>query len=179
MPIEIKLTFDNYEEAVIALGAVAEEQDRQRKAKGKGVTTVAGAVAAQAGAALTAKAPGKAAQKLMDEFGVSLGEVTGTGKDGAITKGDVMAVVEARKAAVTSPAEQSEDDNEPELPPGEPVAQIPPSIADCTAALRDVMAKHNADACREVLAEFNVARISELAEDKRAAFILSCNGRAA
>lgn len=45
-----------------------------------------------------------AARKLAEENGIALSSIKGTGKDGRVTKEDVVAAVEAKKSAPTAPA---------------------------------------------------------------------------
>ncbi|MEM7294683.1 MAG: 2-oxoglutarate dehydrogenase complex dihydrolipoyllysine-residue succinyltransferase, partial [Pseudomonadota bacterium] len=59
---------------------------------------------------------GPAARKLMEEHGVSASEVTGSGKDGRITKGDVLQVIE-NKSTAKSPEPGSITPREPAPPP--------------------------------------------------------------
>lgn len=47
---------------------------------------------------------GPAANKMMADNGINAGDVSGTGKDGRVTKGDVMAHMEAPKAAAPAPS---------------------------------------------------------------------------
>lgn len=67
--------------------------------------------AAPAAASATAPAAGDedaigapAARKLAEENGIALSSIKGTGKDGRVTKEDVVAAVEAKKSAPTAPA---------------------------------------------------------------------------
>ena len=66
----------------------------------------ASASAPASSAASTSKAgvPSPAAAKHMADNGMAAGSVAGTGKDGRVTKGDVLAAVAAPKGAVTSTA---------------------------------------------------------------------------
>ena len=70
----------------------------------------AAASAAAPAAAKTAAQPGPAAQKVLAESGIDPAAISGTGKDGRITKGDVSAALAAKPAApapATPPAPRS------------------------------------------------------------------------
>jgi 2-oxoglutarate dehydrogenase E2 component (dihydrolipoamide succinyltransferase) len=79
---------------------------------------------AAAAAASTSKAgvAMPAAAKLMADNGMAPGSVAGTGKDGRVTKGDVLAAASAPKAAVAAPAA---------IPTGVPTKVLPqvPTVA--------------------------------------------------
>jgi 2-oxoglutarate dehydrogenase E2 component (dihydrolipoamide succinyltransferase) len=62
-----------------------------------------------------------AARKLMAEAGLSPGDVTGTGRGGRVTKGDVLAAAGGQAAAQPSPAARA-----PTPPPTPPIA--PPAV---------------------------------------------------
>jgi len=66
-----------------------------------------------------------AAAKLMADNSLAAGSVAGTGKDGRVTKGDVLAAVAAPKVAVSSP-----------IPTGAPVSALP-QVAALAPALGD------------------------------------------
>jgi 2-oxoglutarate dehydrogenase E2 component (dihydrolipoamide succinyltransferase) len=66
-----------------------------------------------------------AAAKLMADNGLAAGTVAGSGKDGRVTKGDVLAAVAAPKVAVSSP-----------IPTGAPVSALP-QVAAAAPALGD------------------------------------------
>ena len=57
-----------------------------------------------------------AAAKLMADAGMAPGSVAGTGKDGRVTKGDVLAAASAPKVAVAAPAA---------IPTGAPTKVLP------------------------------------------------------
>ena len=63
-----------------------------------------------------------AAAKLMADNSLAAGSVAGTGKDGRVTKGDVLAAVAAPKVAVSSP-----------IPTGAPVSALPQVAAPAPA----------------------------------------------
>lgn len=63
-----------------------------------------------------------AVKKLIDENGLDPAMITGTGKDGRIVKGDVLAVLEARGEAVSSPAPA------PAAAPAAPAAPAPVAV---------------------------------------------------
>jgi 2-oxoglutarate dehydrogenase E2 component (dihydrolipoamide succinyltransferase) len=87
------------------------------------------AAPAAAAAASTSKAgvAMPAAAKLMADNGMAAGSVAGTGKDGRVTKGDVLAAAAAPKAAVSAPVA---------IPTGAPtkvlpqVAMVAPDLGD-------------------------------------------------
>jgi 2-oxoglutarate dehydrogenase E2 component (dihydrolipoamide succinyltransferase) len=66
-----------------------------------------------------------AAAKLMADNSLAAGSVSGSGKDGRVTKGDVLAAVAAPKVAVSSP-----------IPTGAPVSALP-QVAAAAPALGD------------------------------------------
>ncbi|MDQ7746507.1 2-oxoglutarate dehydrogenase complex dihydrolipoyllysine-residue succinyltransferase [Hydrogenophaga pseudoflava] len=72
--------------------------------------SVAAASASKAGVAMPAAA------KLMADAGMAPGSVAGTGKDGRVTKGDVLAAASAPKVAVAAPAA---------IPTGAPTKVLP------------------------------------------------------
>ena len=100
-----------------------------------GATASAPAAAAAAPAAVAAPAAAAApastsmagvampaAAKLMADNSLAAGSVAGTGKDGRVTKGDVLAAVAAPKVAVSSP-----------IPTGAPVSALPQVAAPAPA----------------------------------------------
>ena len=82
----------------IKIGAVAAVIE-----PGTGTAPVAAPVQAPAPTKNEGAKPGPAAQKLLADTGVDPAKIAGTGKDGRITKGDVLAVVE-NKSASPAPA---------------------------------------------------------------------------
>lgn len=60
--------------------------------------------APQASAAPTSAQPGPAARKMLEETGIPASSVSGTGKDGRVTKGDIMSASSASTAAPSQPA---------------------------------------------------------------------------
>ncbi len=58
----------------------------------------------QASAAPTSAQPGPAARKMLEETGIPASSVSGTGKDGRVTKGDIMSASSASTAAPSQPA---------------------------------------------------------------------------
>lgn len=94
---------------------------------------VAAMAAAAAPAAAVAAAPASAsmagvampaAAKLMADNQLAAGSVAGTGKDGRVTKGDVLAAVAAPKAAAA-----------PVMPAGKPAAPLLPQVAAPASSL--------------------------------------------
>jgi 2-oxoglutarate dehydrogenase E2 component (dihydrolipoamide succinyltransferase) len=84
----------------VPVGGVAAEIE-----PGAAPTATAAPAPAPAPAARPAPQPGPAAQKLLAESGVNPATITGTGKDGRITKGDVLAAgTPAAPAAAAAPA---------------------------------------------------------------------------
>jgi 2-oxoglutarate dehydrogenase E2 component (dihydrolipoamide succinyltransferase) len=70
-----------------------------------------------------------AAAKLMADHGIAAGSVTGTGRDGRITKGDVLAAIEAPKAAAAAAPAVA-------IPTGAPT-KVLPQVAVATPDLGD------------------------------------------
>jgi 2-oxoglutarate dehydrogenase E2 component (dihydrolipoamide succinyltransferase) len=104
---------------VVAGEAIAAIDTESKAAAPAKSTTAAPAAAPQPAAATAARAPTStgtktdvampAAAKLMAEAGLAAGQVAGTGRDGRITKGDVMAAMQGgakapAAAATTAPA---------------------------------------------------------------------------
>ena len=84
----------------------------------------AAAVAATAASASKAGVAMPAAAKLMADNQLAAGSVAGTGKDGRVTKGDVLAAVAAPKAAVA-----------PAMPAAKPAAPLLPQVAAPASSL--------------------------------------------
>jgi len=121
-------------------GTVAAEQLIARIDTEATAGAAAPAAAAPAATAATAAAPVSApaaasnsmagvampaAAKLMADNSLAAGSVAGSGKDGRVTKGDVLAAVAAPKVAVSSP-----------IPTGAPVSALP-QVAAPTPSLGD------------------------------------------
>ena len=90
---------------------VSEEVIARIDTEAKASTAPAAAPAAPAAAPATAAAPGSkgdvampAAAKLMADHALAAGSVAGTGKDGRVTKGDVLAALQAPAAKPAAPA---------------------------------------------------------------------------
>ncbi|WP_233829409.1 2-oxoglutarate dehydrogenase complex dihydrolipoyllysine-residue succinyltransferase [Paraburkholderia sp. ZP32-5] len=83
-------------------GAAAVEAEVKPAPVAASAPAAAPAAAAAATGSNTAASP--AAGKLMAEQGLSAGDVAGTGRDGRITKGDVLAAGQAAPAAKAAPA---------------------------------------------------------------------------
>jgi 2-oxoglutarate dehydrogenase E2 component (dihydrolipoamide succinyltransferase) len=60
--------------------------------------------APQASAAPSSAQPGPAARKMLEETGIPASSVSGTGKDGRVTKGDIMSASSGAAAAPSQPA---------------------------------------------------------------------------
>lgn len=88
--------------------------------------TPAAAVAAEAAAdpSISEPALSPAVKKLIDENGLDPAMITGTGKDGRIVKGDVLAVLEARGEAASSPTPAPA----PAATPAAPAAPAPVAV---------------------------------------------------
>ena len=71
-----------------------------------------------------------AARKMMTEQGVAASEVSGTGRGGRITKGDVIAAVEAKAAAPARPAEAPKPAPAPRAPVQAPAVTLPGGLAN-------------------------------------------------
>jgi 2-oxoglutarate dehydrogenase E2 component (dihydrolipoamide succinyltransferase) len=87
------------EGAAIKIGAVAAQIE-----PGAAPAVTAPQTPAAAAPAAKGSQPGPAAQKLLAESGVDPAKVAGSGKDGRITKGDVLAAAGAPKPAAANPA---------------------------------------------------------------------------
>ena len=155
----------------------------------------AGAVAAPATAAPVATAPAAAsaaasggsksdvampaAAKLMADNGLSASQVSGTGKDGRITKGDVLGAVAAGPAPVAAPAPAA-----PAIPTGVPAKALPavtlpvggePSLADRPAQrvpmsrLRARVAERllQSQATNAILTTFNEVNMAPIMEMRK------------
>ena len=69
-----------------------------------------------------------AARKLMDEQGIHPGDIAGTGRGGRVTKGDVIAAVEAKREGATPAVEPTREARAPVplIPP--PPVKMPPNL---------------------------------------------------
>lgn len=188
--IKVTLEFETYEDAIIDLGAIAE--NRAARKDGKPGPTVAGQAAREASQQIVEpKPPTKRIKALLDEYGLQVEDVVPTGRGGAITKEDILQAVEVRRAKAAQA--EAEAEAEPESPldnPNEPVDPEPvedepaqvgevPTIEGCTAALKEVSAKKDLATCREILARFGVNRVTEIPENRRAEFVQVCGQEAA
>jgi 2-oxoglutarate dehydrogenase E2 component (dihydrolipoamide succinyltransferase) len=137
-------------------------------------TLAAGAAPASASARTQAAAPARpaeappmpAAKKLMADQGVAKTEVTGTGRGGRITKGDVLSAVEARKAATPAPTAAEVVAKAPAVPlpaslGGRPEQRVPMSRLRQRVAERLVQSQSTA-AILTTFNEVNMAPVIEL-----------------
>ena len=93
--------------ATVMSGEVIATIDTEGKGAAAAVASPAPAVAPKAVAVATSGAAGvamPAAAKLMADAGLASGQVAGTGKDGRVTKGDVLGALAAGTQARTAPA---------------------------------------------------------------------------
>jgi 2-oxoglutarate dehydrogenase E2 component (dihydrolipoamide succinyltransferase) len=114
------------EGATIKVGAVAAVVE-------VGAAPAAAAAAPTAPVAKSAGQPGPAAQKLLAETGVDATKIAGSGKDGRVTKGDVLAATET-KASIASSAGQ-----EPREPVGAGAPRSAPQAAPRAGSTRKRM----------------------------------------
>ena len=68
-----------------------------------------------------------AARKLMDEQGIHPGDIAGSGRGGRVTKGDVLAAVEAKREGATPALEPAREARAPVSPPVPPPAVKAPA----------------------------------------------------
>jgi 2-oxoglutarate dehydrogenase E2 component (dihydrolipoamide succinyltransferase) len=94
-----KVTFKVKEGEVLAIGAVVAEIDPAVTAPAAAPKAASAATKLAAEAPAAAKQSGPAAAKILAESGVNPATVSGTGKDGRITKGDALAASQAKPAA--------------------------------------------------------------------------------
>ena len=100
-----KVTFKAKEGEVLAIGAVVAEIDTTVVATVPAAKSApAPTVTATAAPAAAAPKNGPAADKALAESGVDPATISGTGKDGRITKGDVAAATAAPRPAPATPA---------------------------------------------------------------------------
>ncbi len=166
MSIEIKFTVDTVEEAIVLLGRHVDDQAAAV------VTTSspgpASTAATEATNTVAKLGPAKSAQILIDEHNLDVSEITGTGKDGRITKGDV------EKYIKSLPVEEEPEDlsNEPgENAEGETEA----TIELARDKLKELNGAKDMDTCLQVLSRFGVKRISELKKEQYQGFIEKCD----
>ncbi|WP_277960957.1 2-oxoglutarate dehydrogenase complex dihydrolipoyllysine-residue succinyltransferase [Pseudomonas sp. RIT-To-2] len=130
-----------------------------------GAAAAAPAAAPAAGAAAPAAAPAAAdedaigapaARKLAEENGIALGSIKGTGKDGRVTKEDVVAAIEAKKSAPAAA---------PAAKPAAPAAAAPVLAAGDRVEKRVPMTRLRAKVAeRLVEAQSNMAMLTTFNE---------------
>ena len=69
-----------------------------------------------------------AARKLMAEEGIHPGDIAGTGRGGRVTKGDVLAAVEAKREGTTPALEPAREARAPVPPIAPPAIKMPPNL---------------------------------------------------
>ena len=69
-----------------------------------------------------------AARKLMDEQGIHPGDIAGTGRGGRVTKGDVLAAVDAKRLGATPAIEPAREARAPVPPIAPPAVKMPPNL---------------------------------------------------
>ncbi|MDU8425480.1 2-oxoglutarate dehydrogenase complex dihydrolipoyllysine-residue succinyltransferase [Pseudomonas syringae pv. actinidiae] len=118
------------------------------------------ASAAPAPAAAPASAPAAAARQLAEENGINLASVKGTGKDGRITKEDIVAAVEAKKSApAAAPAAKPAAAAAPVVAAGDRTEKrVPMTRVRATVAKRLVEAQSN----MAMLTTFNEVDMTEV-----------------
>jgi 2-oxoglutarate dehydrogenase E2 component (dihydrolipoamide succinyltransferase) len=135
------------------------------------VAPVALAAEAAAGAAAKAAAPMPAAAKRMADAGLSTAQVVGTGRDGRITKGDVLSALQTPQVASLAPAPAPAPVVRPALPDvkapidtallsGRPEQRVPMSRLRQRVAERLVQSQSTA----AILTTFNEVNMGPLIE---------------
>ncbi len=125
---------------------------------------------AVAAASDTALAMGPAARKTLAESGLSASQVTGTGKDGRITKGDILGAVQAAPAAGVPSAPLSAPMTRPAtLPTREGDRRVPMSNLRARIAERLVQAQHTA-AILTTFNEVDMSAVMRVRNERKEAF---------
>jgi len=165
--MSIKVTFecDTVEEAIVLLGKHVDEQNPPV------VTTTkpgpAAGAADDANKTVAKLAPAKAAQVLIDEHNLNVADITGTGKGGRITKGDVEKYFKSIAPEPVDPVKKesgSEEGGESEV-----------TIDVVRDKLKELNGAKDMDTCLKVLSHFGVKRVSDLEVDQYQKFIDKCN----
>ncbi len=118
----------------------------------------------------TTLAMGPAARKTLAESGLSASQVTGTGKDGRITKGDVLGAVQAAPAAGVPSAPLSAPMTRPAtLPTREGDRRVPMSNLRARIAERLVQAQHTA-AILTTFNEVDMSAVMRVRTERKEAF---------
>jgi len=149
---EVIAVIDTEAKASVA-AAPAAEKAAPAKAAAASVTP------AQAGAQSSAS---PAAKKIAAEKGVDTAQVQGTGRDGRVTKGDVMGVTPAKAGAQSDPGLRRDDKPAIQLPTGNRTEQrVPMSRLRARIAERLVQSQSTA-AILTTFNEVNMAPVMEL-----------------
>lgn len=170
MTVKVTLEFDNVDNAIVALGYLAEANSPQ-SSTGTG-PTVAKQAATEAASHLP-KPPSKTVQSALDKHGLTAEQVgPGSGKNGALTKKDVEAYV--AKQGDQGPATQPAKDL-----PGKTVdeyeGEVIPDLDTCKAKLKALNEVTNLQNCINTLGRFGVKRVSDLPAEKFGDFIATCD----
>lgn len=124
---------------------------------------VAVAVAAGAPATKEMPTPGPAARKMAAEKGVDLAAVAGTGRDGRVTKGDILEHTEKAPVIAAAPVAA------PARPAAEGTRRVPMTLLRRKIAERLVNAQHTA-AILTTFNEVDMTAVSELRKKNKDAF---------
>lgn len=106
---DIKIAEGTAVEVGALLGTIEVGAAGAKAAPASAPKTAAPAPVAAAPAASSAPQSGPAARKLLEETGIPASSIQGSGKDGRVTKGDVLAAASAAPAATSAKASRSEE----------------------------------------------------------------------
>ncbi len=108
--------------------------------------------------------PSPAAAKLMEENGLTAGDIKGTGKDGRITKEDVMKAIEAKKSAPAKETPKSSPKKEDAPTPAAPAAFSRNEHTKKMSRMRRTIAKRLVSAKNNtaMLTTFNEVDLTEI-----------------
>ena len=142
-----------------AKASVAAAPAADKAAPAKAAASAQAATPAQAGAQSSAS---PAAKKIAAEKGVDPAQVQGTGRDGRVTKGDVMGATPAKAGAQSDPGLRRDDKPAIQLPTGNRTEQrVPMSRLRARIAERLVQSQSTA-AILTTFNEVNMAPVMEL-----------------